>query len=69
MRIAQPIGEIAMNNTLLLIILFLLIFGGGGGYYGYGLYGAPGLGGVFLLVIFIMGALWYTGFPRRGSGK
>ncbi len=57
-----------MNGTLLLIILLVLLFGGGGGYYGYGLYGAPGLSGVMLLVLVFVGVIWYKGFPRRGSG-
>jgi hypothetical protein len=67
-QMRQPIGVNIMNGTLLLIILFVLLFGGGGGYYGYGLYGGPGLGGALLLVFVFIGALWYMGFPRRGSG-
>lgn len=47
--------------TILLIVILLLIFGGGGGYYGYGLYGGAGLGGVFFTLLVIFGALWFFG--------
>ena len=52
-------------RTILIIILLLVIFGGGGGYYGYGLYGGPGLGGVLGLVLFIILIAWFFGVLRR----
>jgi hypothetical protein len=42
-------------------VILLLLFGGGGGYYGYGLYGGAGLGGVFFTLLVIFGALWFFG--------
>ncbi len=47
--------------ALLLVLLLVILFGGGGGYYGYGLYGGPGLGGAFALTFFILGILWFFG--------
>ena len=47
--------------TILIVILLVLLFGGGGGYYGYGLYGGAGLGGVLGAVLLIVAALWFLG--------
>ena len=38
---------------LLLVIVVLVLLLGGGGYYGHQSYGASGLGGVILLVVFL----------------
>jgi hypothetical protein len=57
-------------QTIILVLVLVLLFGGGGGYYGYGLYGGAGLGGVFVTLLLIMGALWFFGVlgnrGRRG---
>jgi hypothetical protein len=54
-------------NAILIIVLLLLLFGGGGGYYGYSMYGGPGLGGVLGLVLIILLVLWLAGAIRPRS--
>jgi hypothetical protein len=54
-------------NPILIIILLLLLFGGGGGYYGYSMYGGPGLGGALGLVLTIILVLWLIGALRGRS--
>ena len=36
-----------------MIVVLALLFGGGGGYYAHQTWGAPGLGGVLVLVLVI----------------
>ena len=47
--------------TILIIVLLVLLLGGGGGYYGYGLYGGAGLGGVLGTILLVLVALWFFG--------
>jgi hypothetical protein len=48
-------------NLILIIILLVILFGGGGGYYAHSHYGAPGLGGVFGIVLIVVLVLWFMG--------
>jgi len=45
-------------NVILLIVVLLLVFGGGGGYYASRSFGAPGVGGVLMLVLVIFLVIW-----------
>ncbi len=54
-------------NPILLIIVLLLLFGGGGGYYGYSMYGGPGLGGVLGLILMVTLVVWLFGGLRRNT--
>ncbi len=47
-------------TLVLLIIIIILLLGGGGGFYGYrrGNYGGRGLGGILVLVLVVMVAVY-----------